>query len=139
MKIKALALLPGVIALSLAFAPVFPSLAQAPSSESSRSWQKRGKMGAQLNLTDAQKAQMKQIREASRQKMDAVLTPAQKEQLQVAKQNKQKPNLNLSDEQKASIKAIRQESKRQMEAILTPEQIQKLQASRQQWMQNRNR
>jgi periplasmic protein CpxP/Spy len=139
MKTKALVLLPSVIALILAAAPVVPAFAQAPSSEASPSWQKRGNMGEKLNLTDAQKAQMKQIKEASRQKMDAVLTTAQKEQMRVAKQNKQKPNLNLSDEQKASLKAIREDSKRQMDAVLTPEQLQKLQALRQQWMQNRKR
>ena len=73
---------------------------------------------------------MKQIRESSRQQMDAIFTPEQKEQLRTARQQRQKPNLNLSEAQKAQLKAIRENTKSQMDAILTAEQKQKLQEMR---------
>lgn len=40
-----------------------------------------------LNLTEAQKTQMRQIKESSRKQMEAVLTPAQREQLKQMQQN----------------------------------------------------
>jgi Spy/CpxP family protein refolding chaperone len=40
-----------------------------------------------LNLTDAQKSQIQEIRELSRKQMEAVLTPAQRQQLQQMQQN----------------------------------------------------
>ncbi len=61
-------------------------------------------------LTDAQKTQMREIRSASRQQMDTV----------------------LSNEQKAQIKAIRNDAKSKMDAVLTAEQRQQLQQLHQQ-------
>jgi periplasmic protein CpxP/Spy len=92
-----------------------------------------------LGLTETQKSQIKQIKVNSRQQIDAVLTPEQKEQWQAAKAQtpRQKPNLNLSEAQKASIKAIREQSKSQIDAILTPEQRQKRQELRTQWRQQK--
>jgi len=66
-------------------------------------------------LTDAQKTQMKAIRSASRQQMDAVLTA----------------------EQKAQMEAIRTDTKAKMDAVLTAEQRQELEQMRQQKQQNR--
>lgn len=66
-------------------------------------------------LTDAQKAQMREIRSATRQQMDAVLTA----------------------EQKAQIAAIRQDTKTKMDAVLTPEQRQQLEQLRQNKQQDR--
>jgi Spy/CpxP family protein refolding chaperone len=97
----------------------------------------RGKKYEQLNLTDAQKAQIQQIKQSTRQQMDAVFTPEQKEQLRVAREQKQRPNLTLTDAQKAQLKAIRESSKTQMDAVFTPEQKQKLSELHQQWRQNR--
>ncbi len=90
----------------------------------------------ELGLSDAQKAQLKQIHESTRQQIDAVFTAEQKAQLQQARQQHQKPNLNLSDDQKAQIKAIRENAKSQMDAILTDQQKQQLQQLRQQRQQN---
>ena len=97
----------------------------------------RGRKFEQLNLTDAQKAQIQQIKQSTRQQMDAILTPQQKEQLRVAREQKQRPNLNLTEDQKAKMKAIRESSKSQMDAVFTPEQKQKLEELRQQWRQRR--
>jgi periplasmic protein CpxP/Spy len=48
----------------------------------------RDKMG-KLNLTDAQKTQIKAIHQAAKAEMDSVLTPAQKAQLEQLKQQRQ--------------------------------------------------
>lgn len=66
-------------------------------------------------LTDAQKTQMREIRSATRQQMDAVLTA----------------------EQKARIAAIRKDTKTKMEAVLTTEQRQQLEQLRQRKQQDR--
>ncbi|WP_052672256.1 hypothetical protein [Aliterella atlantica] len=66
-------------------------------------------------LTDAQRTQMREIRSAARQQMDAVLTA----------------------EQKAQIEAIRNDTKTKMDAVLTAEQRQQLEQFRQQKQQNR--
>lgn len=66
-------------------------------------------------LSDAQRTQMREIRSATRQQMDAVLTA----------------------EQKAQIEAIRNDTKTKMDAVLTAEQRQQLEQLRQQKQQNR--
>ena len=49
---------------------------------------RRGKKGwANLNLTEQQKTQMRQIRETSKEQMLAVLTPAQRQQMQEMREN----------------------------------------------------
>ena len=127
---KQLLFLPGVIALVLAVAPMVPAFTNTAVAADAQPGRAGGARANQLNLTDAQKAQMKQIRESSRQQMDAIFTPEQKEQLRTAREQRQKPNLNLSEAQKAQLKAIRENTKSQMDAILTAEQKQKLQEIR---------
>ena len=127
---KHLLFFPGVIALVLAAAPVIPAFTNTAVAADAQPGRAGGARANQLNLTDAQKAQMKQIQESSRQQIDAILTTEQKEQIRTARQQRQKPNLNLSEDQKAKLKAIQENSKSQMDAILTPEQKQKLQEMR---------
>ncbi|QYX29949.1 Spy/CpxP family protein refolding chaperone [Sphaerospermopsis torques-reginae] len=43
---------------------------------------------AALNLTEAQKTRMREIKESSKQQMEAVLTPAQREQLKQMQENR---------------------------------------------------
>lgn len=102
-------------------------------------WRGPGQAGFanRLGLTDAQRSQIEQIRSASRQQMDAVLTSEQKEQLRLARQQRQKPNLNLSEQQKARIAAIRQDTKNKMDAVLTAQQKQQLQQLHQQRRQQK--
>lgn len=88
-------------------------------------------------LTDAQKQQIQQIHQSTRQQMDAVLTSEQREQIRTAREQRQRPNLNLSDDQKARMRTIREDAKRRMEAVLTPEQRQQLEQMRQQRQQRR--
>lgn len=128
---KAFLFLPGVVSLLLAATPVIPLFTHTAVAASARAGGGENKL-EQLNLSDAQKAQMKQIRESTRQQLDAIFTPEQKEQLRTARQQHQKPKLNLSADQKAQMKAIHQKAESQMEAIMTPEQKQKFQEMRQQ-------
>lgn len=133
-------LFPGAIALALSFAPMIPVSAQSNPTAPMQRGEGRGphnKIMDQLNLTEAQKAQLKAIREEARAKKDAVLTAEQKAEMQRARQERRKPNLNLTEAQKAQMKAIREESKRKMDAVLTPEQRQKLEELRQQQRQQR--
>ena len=67
-------------------------------------------------LTDAQRTQMREIRTATRQQMEAVLTA----------------------EQKAQIEAIRNDTRTKMDAVLTAQQRQELEQLRQQRQQNRS-
>ncbi|MBW4422146.1 MAG: hypothetical protein KME13_23505 [Myxacorys californica WJT36-NPBG1] len=123
--IKKLAfLLPGFAAFVLAGVPMLAVHAQVPSGTTPRT---ERRMGNKLNLTDAQKAQMKQIRESTKSQVRAVLTAEQQAKLDAARQQKGKrgevmKSLNLSDDQKAKIKAIMQASRQQMDALLTAEQ-----------------
>ncbi|WP_009631732.1 LTXXQ motif protein [Synechocystis sp. PCC 7509] len=86
-------------------------LAQSPANSEGKG---RG-MPKISGLTDAQKTQMRAIRTATRQQMEAVLTA----------------------EQKAQIEAIRNDTKTKMDAVLTASQRQELEQMRQQKQQNR--
>ncbi len=129
---KALSLLPGAIALMLAAAPVLPSLTYSAAAAPNRvERQARGGM-QKLNLSDDQKAKIKQIRETARQRMQAVLTEDQKTQMQQARQQRQRPKLNLSDDQKAQLKAIRQDTENQIRGVLNADQQKQWDQMRQQ-------
>ncbi|MCU0516508.1 MAG: Spy/CpxP family protein refolding chaperone [Oscillatoria sp. Prado101] len=135
-KMKALSFLPGAIALMLAVSPIIPAFTN-PAFAGPGGMGERGMKFNQLNLTEAQQAQMKQIHEAARQQMDAILTPEQKAQMQADRDQRQRPNINLTEEQKAKMKAIRENAQSQMEALLTAEQKQKLEELRQQRRERR--
>ena len=144
MNVKRLLLLPGALALALAYAaPMLPVVAQTPTAPMGQ----HHKRGVNLNLTADQKAQLKQIHESTRSQIDAVLTPEQKAQLAAAKQQRQqgqsgqKPrgvwaSLNLTADQKAKIQAIRQDAKQKMDAVLTADQRQQLEQHRQNHQQS---
>ncbi len=89
-----------------------------------------GEMGRQrsdLNLTAEQKTKITQLRAATKTQIDAVLTPAQRQErdrMTAQRQaNRQGENgLNLTADQKTKLKAIRDANKAQFKAILTPAQ-----------------
>ncbi|BAZ33388.1 hypothetical protein NIES4074_58980 [Cylindrospermum sp. NIES-4074] len=89
-----------------------------------------------LDLTDAQKAKMKQIRAETQTKILDVLSYDQQEKFKAAVQGKQEPSmkvlrsLNLSAEQKQEIRDIQRAQRQEMQAILTPEQRAKLKENR---------
>jgi protein CpxP len=137
MNIKTLLLVPGAIALSLSCLSISPATAQLDSVTPTR--MERG--FSQLNLTDAQKAQIKQIRQAAKTEIEQLLNTDQRAKMQALQQNSQKnrsewKSLNLSDKQKQDIRQIMQRSKQQVQAVLTDEQRTLLQQQRQ-GMKNR--
>ena len=73
------------------------------------------KLASELNLTDAQKAQMKPILMNNRQQMRAI----------------QADTMLTSDVKTAKIKALRRSTRQQTMAVLTPDQRAKLKAIRQ--------
>lgn len=89
-----------------------------------------------LDLTDAQKAKIKQIRAQTQTKILAVLSDDQQEKFKAATQGKQETSmkvlrsLNLSAEQKQEIRDIQRAQRQEMQAILTPEQRAKLKQNR---------
>ncbi|BAY13299.1 Spy/CpxP family protein refolding chaperone [Calothrix sp. NIES-2098] len=89
-----------------------------------------------LNLTDAQKAKLKQIGEQSQAKILAVLNSEQQEKFKAATQGQhQSPmrvlrSLDLSAEQKQKIREIQRNQRQEFQAILTPEQQAKMKQHR---------
>ena len=138
MNKKALLLLPGAIALMFAASPLLPGSIKAAVADTVHAHGGHGMM-QQLNLSDAQKTQIKQYRQSAKQQIDAILTSDQKTAIQQARENHTRPNLNLSDDQKAQMKAIHQQTEANIEAVLNPDQLQQLQqlraAHRQEWQQ----
>ncbi|MBH8562352.1 P pilus assembly/Cpx signaling pathway, periplasmic inhibitor/zinc-resistance associated protein [Nostoc sp. CENA67] len=147
MKLKVLSLIAGAIALTLT-ATSFVVQAQTASSSPllvAQTAKKQRGPWKNLDLTDAQKAQIQQIRRNTRAQIEAVFTPEQKEKLKAAfearraqRQAGQRPTgqrqgpwknfaeLNLTQAQKDQIRQIRESSRQQIQAVLTPEQQAKL-------------
>jgi Spy/CpxP family protein refolding chaperone len=153
MKVKLMSMLAGAIALSAVVAPFAVNAQNNPSVRPllAQGQQRQGKW-SKLNLTDAQKDQMRQIKEETRAKMQAVLTSDQQAKLQTLMQERKAQNgqgsnpqarrnimaeLNLTDEQKAQMREIMQEQKARMDEVLTAEQKQEIEQMRQQWQQQR--
>jgi periplasmic protein CpxP/Spy len=155
MKIKLMPMLLGAIALG-AIATPFAVNAQANLSaqpllaQAQQGQQRQGKEGkegkwAKLNLTDAQKEQMRQIKEETRTQMQSILTPDQQAKLQAAMQNGQGRNRqawreikeSLSEEQKAQMRTLMEQQKSRIEALLTDAQKQQLEQMKQEWQQRR--
>lgn len=83
------------------------------------------------SLTEAQKAQFKQLHEQNQAAINTILTDVQKAQLNTAiaqgqSRRQAMSSLNLSAEQKAQIKQLAQSRREQAKNILTPEQQQLL-------------
>ena len=120
MNIKHLLLLPSVLAITLAAVPFMPAFAQNQTSPNQSAPAKRGM--DRLNLTDAQKTQMQQIRQNTKSEIAAYL---QSQGITIPEGQKPRDamrSLNLSDAQKTQLKAIYQRGKDQVQALLTDEQ-----------------
>ncbi|MBD2576108.1 P pilus assembly/Cpx signaling pathway, periplasmic inhibitor/zinc-resistance associated protein [Oscillatoria sp. FACHB-1406] len=157
-KTKLLSIFAGSIALSCALSSTLPAFSQ---NNNPTTPPQHGRMHhPDLNLTDAQKAQMQQIHQEERSQIEAILTDAQKAQLQSERANRQQgqagerrqppqaganggrppspfASLNLTDEQRSQIEAIRRATKEKMDAVLTPEQRQQMEQHRQERQQRR--
>jgi Spy/CpxP family protein refolding chaperone len=144
MKLKTLSFIAGAIALTLTATPFIVKAQtsdvgeQQPNSQVHKkgNWQK-------LNLTDSQKQQMRDIRQAARTKIEAVLTPDQLAKFKaehpegqegkrehVKHQGGRFASLNLTPDQKTQIKKIMQESREEVKGVLTPEQQKQMQEFR---------
>lgn len=152
MKInKLMSIFAGFVAVSVVTVPLIvkadaihnghPLVAQAQQNPH----KKEGGRWAKLNLTDAQKQQLRQIEKDSRQQIEGVYTPQQLAQLKAARTEHKEgqhanrrdvmKSLNLTDSQKAQIKQIREAQKAKMDTVFTPEQKQQLEQQRAQWQQ----
>jgi Spy/CpxP family protein refolding chaperone len=90
----------------------------------------------QIELSETQKSEIIKIRETTNDRINAVLTDEQKEQLEVAMQQGQDPrqafgSLELSTEQQQQIQTILTEANQQSQEVLTPEQLEQLQQMQQ--------
>lgn len=133
MNIKTLLLVPGAIALSLSCVSVFPVAAQSGNTTAPMQWQ-RGMN--KLNLTDAQKQQMQEIRQWAQTEIGKVVGAENLAKMQSLRQSGGKmrgqlKDMNLTDAQKQALRGIREETQRRMQAILTEEQRNLLQQKRQ--------
>ena len=114
-------------ALSLALTaplltPAFAQFAHTAHAHGQRSGKRLKKLAAELNLTDAQKAQLKPILQSSRQQAEAI-----------------KNNATLSEAaRKSQLKDLRKSNRSQMLTILTPAQRTQLKAMRQAKRQAKN-
>lgn len=126
MNKKTLLLFSGLASLVISTAAIVPALTATTVAQPANTQSPNRGMG-RLNLTADQQTKIKQIREASRQQIQSILTPQQQAQIQQARQQKQRPQLNLTEEQKAQLKALNQNTRRQIDEVLTPEQRQQLQ------------
>jgi Spy/CpxP family protein refolding chaperone len=128
-----------VVSLSLG-AVAIPSLVSAQNSSStntSTTMRKphQGDAFKQLNLTEAQKAQLKTIHESAKTQRQNVLTPEQRAKIEQARQSGERKgirkSLNLTEAQKQQMKAIGATTKTQVQNVLTPEQKSQLEKIRQ--------
>lgn len=142
MKLKSILLLPGLLALTLSTLPVLPVIAQAEPTPAVKPQNRINR----LNLTDAQKAQLKSIKDKTSQRIiNEVLTDSQRQTYQAAIAKGEKPRqlmrqFTFDAAQKQKLAAIRQDSKAEMEQFvqtLSPEQRQAWQSMRDK-MQNRS-
>jgi Spy/CpxP family protein refolding chaperone len=162
-NIKLMAVLTGVVTIAFSatpFAvkaktdtPTQPFLAQA-------TIQSRQGQFANLNLTQEQTEQIRKLHEETRQKIEALLTPQQREQYKTTLENRRNPmrngygipnsvlpsqgrqqnilaTLNLSKQQKNQIRQIVQSSRTRLNTILTNEQRKQLQQFRDYQLRNR--
>lgn len=151
MKRKLMPMLIGAIALTLTVAPlaVHAQDYDYDNTYGQGQYQGRGQgRFAGIDLTQKQRDQMARIRQDTQDRIQRILTPSQRQQLQSLRQNRQQgttraqgqrgrrgvfSSLNLSDDQKRQLRDVMQDSKSRTEAVLTPQQRDQMERN----MQNR--
>ncbi len=153
MKFKVMSALTGAVLLAATAIPLNVNAVQAVPGQhllaQATTPQGQGKL-ADLNLTQNQKARMRQLHQETRQKIEAVLTQEQKQQYTAALQNRSRAvrdgngdmnfssvqrsgrhnvmaSLNLTQNQKNKIRDIMQSARSRMNGILTEAQRSQLQ------------
>ena len=81
----------------------------------------------QLKLTKDQQSKLVELQKSVMKKKIAVLTPTQRQEVQMAMQQGKSPNLTLTPAQQSQLKAIQTAAIAQQDAILTKDQKLKLQ------------
>ena len=120
MKLNLLPLFTGAIALTLI---TTPTIVQAQSGET----QTQRKL-AEVELSETQRTQLKEIRRNTLSQIEAVLTSEQKRQLEFSQngQKQQRTAMNLSPQQQTQIESIMRSAKTLTNAIFTAEQKQQI-------------
>jgi periplasmic protein CpxP/Spy len=124
-------------------AVAIPSFVSAQNTSQNSTENRKPHQGAfkQLNLTEAQKTQMKAIHESAKARRQSVLTSEQRAIMEQSRQSGDRKgvrkSLNLTEAQKTQMKAIGEDTKAQMQKILTPAQLQQLEQMKQQRQSNR--
>ncbi len=127
-KITLTAVSTAICALSIAATAIAPSFAQQPTSKPApAAANAQSQTIEQLKLSNDQKTKLAQLEQTARQKMIAILTPKQKEQVRLDVQQGKPSKLTLTPDQQNQLRAIQTSVLAQRDAILTPEQKQKLQ------------
>ncbi|MEM8545405.1 MAG: Spy/CpxP family protein refolding chaperone [Cyanobacteria bacterium P01_H01_bin.119] len=96
--------------------------------------ERRGEILEQLDLTEAQQAELEAIRSNTRSQIEAVLTDEQQQQVAAAIESGGESrdalqSIELTDAQQQEIRSIMEGSREQMSQVLTDEQRQQLQES----------
>ncbi|WP_232224090.1 Spy/CpxP family protein refolding chaperone [Mastigocladopsis repens] len=93
-------------------------------------------VSSDLDLSEEQKTQFKEIQKNTHSQVQSILTQEQKEQLKTATEQGKEPwvamqGLNLSSDQTEKMRKLMQSQREELSNILTAEQKQKLQQMRQ--------
>lgn len=129
MNLNLTKLLPGLLlAATLTSVPLIPAVAQSVSVIAD------AKPVLDLNLTPAQKTQLKEIQEATHGEIQKLLTPEQAAQLAEARSKgksfrKALATVKLTSEQKVKVAEIKKQGRAKEDAVLTDEQRQKMRAA----------
>lgn len=140
MKLKALSLIAGVVAVTLTTVPLSANAQMrfnrgSMNRASFMTAQNQAKPGyggkfERLGLSDTQRTQIQAIMQEGRAAMANVLTPTQRQQLEAAKQSGNKRGvwreLNLTEAQRTQMRQIKESQKQRINAVLTEEQRQQL-------------
>ncbi len=130
MKFFRTTILASAIALSLG-AAALPALAQFDGANSGQWQERKQQLIETLDLTEAQQAQLQELRQSMRSQYQGTLTDEQRATLRSAIANGENPraamrSLNLTNAQRQQLQAARQTFRQGMQSILTQEQQQQL-------------
>ena len=132
---KVLAIACVTMAVGAVTIPNLVSAQNTTQNQSEKGMGRKDNVWKNLNLTAAQKAQIKTIRESAKTQSQNVLTAEQRAKIAEARLSG-KP-LNLTDAQKQQMKAIGESTKAQIRNVLTPAQQQQIEQMKLDRKQNR--
>ena len=138
---KILAIACATMAIGAVTVPNLVSAQNTTQTQSQKRNLRQGDGWKKLNLTDAQKAQIKTIKDNAKTQRQSVFTAEQLTKLEQARQSGDRKgvwkSLNLTDTQKQQMKAIGESTKAQIKNVLTPAQQQQVEQMKLDRKQNR--